>query len=209
MKRLMSLGMMVLVLAAAGNVGATVYNYGTNWDGNGLQGDGGVWYTMTTAWDKGNQPATYSNMAWNGTAGRWDDSSGYVSQYNVQSYTGNLFDIIAFQGPVNGTVDFHINAINWSAAANAQIRKSDGSLLDSRNPGNGTPFDMSVSTALTAGERIYFLYKANNGGDQSNLEMATNWQGPIIIEANFTPVPEPMTMGLLAMGGLLGLHRRK
>jgi hypothetical protein len=214
MKRLMSLAMVAVVVGlACSSVQATVYNYSTNWDGDGVQGDAGVWYTQWATWDC-YTPSNFTDMVWDSTNKCWikaDQSTHKVyidpldAENNAIYADPNLKVVIGWQAPSAGTVNFLADGSNWVTQSVYQILDKSGNELDSAYVGSASGGDVSASgISVAAGDRVYFAYRPNSSTTSSIFK---HW--PIKIEANFTAVPEPMTIGLLVMGGLLGLRRRK
>jgi hypothetical protein len=69
-------------------------------------------------------------------------------------------------------------------------------------PGTAVYNGSSLTSTLTASNRLYFGF-----GDADNFAGLTAG-GERVIQ-NFIAIPEPATLGLLAMGGLMGLRRRR
>jgi hypothetical protein len=208
MKKTRCLKMLALVLVCGGNlaVGAVIANFSNDW--NATSGPGQSWSCQWANWDQ-NSPATFQDLVWDDVTGRMikadqPDHYIYATAFSAQP---NLKLVLGWQAPEAGTVSFIGAGSNWVTQSIYQIIDKGGTVLTSSTVNNSSAGSVSVeNVSMAAGDQIYFGYRPNSGSSYSWFE---GW--PIKIEATFTPdpVPEPMTMGLLAMGGLLILRRRK
>lgn len=149
------------------------------------------WYD-THSWYPGSFPedASYSSadFRWNGTTkeawggGTTGDKPRYGIDY-TSTYVGA--SISAAQGSGLYTVD------QWlSFNVTADVLAYQAGTLDNWGWWIGTNQDMSLGMFRVGGQ---------NGG----------WSNIPMLEVTYTPIPEPITLGLLGFGSFLALRRRK
>jgi len=186
--------------------GAT-YDWNADWQGAGTQPDSGVWYYKGCAWDQ-TLPATYSAMAWDTNHWYYGNTSwGYdISQGHMSNYA-NVWDILAWQAPATAkaAVDLtgSIIAPDWAAAnLYLEVLNNAGTSLQSLTVSRSTgTFAIHLSDlSVNAGDYVYIRTKVTDG---------SNWQYTVFDTLTITTssVPEPASLALLALGGLLAVAR--
>jgi len=204
--------LITLAICCAASVcthGATVYDWKTDWQGTGTQPDSGVWYYKGCAWDQ-NLPATYGAMNWNSASSQWyygDLSWGYSIGNGAMSNYANVWDILAWKAPATATaaVDLtgSIITADWAAAnLYLEVLNNAGTSLQSLTVSRSTgTFAIHLSDlSVNAGDYVYIRTKVTDG---------SNWQYTVFDTLTITTssVPEPASLALLALGGLLAVAR--
>jgi hypothetical protein len=151
-------------------------------------------------WEEGTDTGSYSSGWWNRTSWSYCNrflGDGWSGGAGVGSWGSALASTAAMPGVLNGAVDFTFSGVDLDAlmAAWASVGVSDAGRMS---------FAAPDSNDVVANEGIVLLAGAN-----STFYSTEN--GTMIPEliVDFNPVPEPATMGLLAVGGVVALIRRK
>ena len=127
--------------------------------------------------------------------------------YSILSAGGNL-DAGAFRG-----LKARVDAMEYTWLQS----NFGGSSAFSFAPANPSAFDVSELSSITAD---YPVFKAgfrfslgnvcpNGTFDDLGIKMSVPGFGDEALVGRVIPVPEPATMSLLALGGILGLRRRR
>jgi hypothetical protein len=151
-------------------------------------------------WEEGTDTGSYSNGWWNRTSWSYCNrgcSDAWSGGAGVGSWGAALASTAGMPGVLDSAVDFTFTGVDLDAliTAWASVGVSDYGRMS---------FAAPDSNNVVANEGIVLLAGAN-----STFYSTEN--GTMIPEliVNFNPVPEPATMGLLAVGGVVALIRRK
>jgi hypothetical protein len=174
--------------------------------------DGNTWGAYQAPAYGSGDLANFTVLGWDSGYGRW--GTGNASYWpamqglrgaNMNSQTGALVFTPSQNGEYSlyGTVNFYNSDDSWAAAflGIAKVNATDGSVTWLSNGGyrNAEVLDLASMTAgqnvsLTTSDRLVFYTTSYDGVyDYVYLNQAG---------IGFTPVPEPVTVGLLSLGVL-------
>ena len=189
--------------AGAGSFSYTISPGSLNWSNSNATRQG-------TSGNELEDPAASPNGAIYIQTG--SNSSPYFSgelvwQVNATNYTDLAFSMAAYtrsggdwDGPTNADISWSTDGVNYTLIGNIDIvEASDGGYaLESASAG------ANLDAAATAYFKLHnFTFDVAPDNDSRDITMFDN------VQINGTLIPEPATMSLLALGGLVALRRRR
>ncbi|MFA5204123.1 MAG: PEP-CTERM sorting domain-containing protein [Lentisphaeria bacterium] len=145
-------------------------------------------------------------MTWDGTNNKWYDSAGGIWATGTHPHSTDWYVVREWTSTVTGIIAVSGELQLYPAEASGVIVKilkgydlGQTQWTETLAGGMNTPQAYSTSFGVATGDKV-LLAIIGNGGISND---GTNWT------AQITEVPEPAMLGLMALGGLAVLQRRR